>query len=138
MKRWVIGLFGFLAACDTGPLMTPGQDCQQSGCHGPDQGRRAFSLSGTVFPQIGSVAESGSSNVTIIVTDAQGKTTNLTSNAAGNFYTDDALTFPVFVAVQAGTTVRHMEPSLTYGGCNQCHDIPPTGSAGGRVFVSAQ
>lgn len=122
-----------LAACDNSPLMTPGQDCQR--CHSETGNAQRFSVSGTVFPSSASISEHGLEGATVLIVDAQNNQVSSPTNAAGNFYFFDDLQFPVTVSVQIGSTIRHMEPSVTNGGCNHCHSTPPKEGAEGRIFV---
>jgi hypothetical protein len=95
----------------TGPLMLPGQDCLA--CHDGAQALR-WTAAGTWGSAAGR---------TITLTDARGQTVSLTTNAVGNFYTSQALTFPL--TAQAGGSL--MPQPVTYGGCNRCHG--PGGAA---------
>jgi hypothetical protein len=96
----------------TGPLMSPNQDCLR--CHDGAQAVK-WTVAGTWGAAAGR---------TITVTDARGQTVSMTTNAVGNFYTSQALTFPL-TARAGGQT---MPAPVTYGGCNRCHG--PGGSAG--------
>jgi hypothetical protein len=121
-----------LAACDGGSgTMRPGQDCLS--CHKPG-GEKTWTLAGTVFPTATSAANQGLSDATIHITDATSATMTLTSISVGNFYTSNALTFPVAVAItHAGNTVNmNAAPS---GACNSCHTEPPLNGAPGRINV---
>ena len=125
-----------LAACNgSGPLMTPGQDCQRSGCHGAGGGAKRFSVAGTIFPSVASVSDDGMEGATVLLVDAANNQLTLPTNAAGNFYTSEDVVFPLMVSVQYGATTRHMEPSVLIAGCNHCHGIPPREGAEGRAFV---
>ena len=121
-----------LAACDGGSgTMRPGQDCLS--CHKPG-GEKTWTLAGTVFPTATSATNQGLSDATLQITDANSATVTLTSNSVGNFYTSNALTFPVAVAItHAGNTVNmNAAPS---GACNSCHTEPPLNGAPGRINV---
>lgn len=88
-----------------GPLMRPGEDCLA--CHdGVDATR--FTVAGT-WP--------GGAGQAVTLTDSRGRTVRLTTNAVGNFYAADALSFPLVVAVDG----ESMPDPVTYGGCNDCH-----------------
>jgi hypothetical protein len=88
--------------------MAPGQDCLQ--CHDGTQAKR-WTAAGTWRP---------GSHVTI--TDAVGTSFTIRANGVGNFYTSQALTFPL--TARAGGA--QMPGPVIYGGCNRCH-----GSGGG-------
>jgi hypothetical protein len=89
---------------EAGPLMLPGQDCLV--CHDGAQAKR-WTAAGTW----------GGQGNTVVLRDSSGKTVTLVTNAVGNFYTEQALAFPLRVSV-AG---QQMDPDATYGGCNRCH-----------------
>lgn len=128
MVRPLLLLCLVAAACDNGPLMTPGQDCH--GCH------HDFTVSGTVFKTPDAPPQSGLDGANVLVEDSTGRSLTLPTNAAGNFYTRERLTFPLTVSVQLGDSVRRMAPLVDQAGCNNCHDVPPIGSATGRIFIA--
>lgn len=112
---------------DEGPLMRPGENCMA--CH-------AFTVAGTVYPSASSAAGAGIAGVSVIVTDANGQETTLTTNTAGNFYTSARLAVPLRAVrlVRAGvTTAMGGAPG---GACSTCHAQPPSGGAAGRVFAN--
>jgi hypothetical protein len=127
VKR-LLSLCVLLVACNNGPLMTPGEDCH--GCHGD------FTVSGTVFKSPDALPQFGLGGASVLVDDAAGRSLSLTTNSAGNFYTREDLTFPLTVSVQLGENVRRMAPLVDQPGCNNCHDVPPIGSATGRIFIT--
>jgi hypothetical protein len=95
----------------TGPLMLPGQDCL--GCHGPaGAASTRFSAAGTWSP---------GAQVTLV--DRNGQSVSLTANEVGNFFTSEALVFPLEVSVDGApmASSRGVPIPLAYGGCNQCH-----------------
>ncbi len=126
---------GCLSACQTGPLMTPGDDC--NGCHRAGGSARAFTVSGTVFSRADAVFSAGLDATDVVITDADGRQLDLPSNAAGNFYTDAPLRFPIAAEVWRGNSVRHMEPRVETGACSSCHEELPKNGAEGRVFIDA-
>jgi hypothetical protein len=93
-----------------------GQDCMQ-GCH-----NHGFTLSGTLYGAAGTTALAGG---TITVTDSAGKTLNLVTAQNGNFYTSQAIAFPITVYASACPTSMPMTASIANGngGCNKsgCH-----------------
>lgn len=93
----------------TGPLMLPGQDCLA--CHDGAQALR-WTVAGT-WSRAGA---------TVTLADSRGRTVTLTTNQVGNFYTSQALAFPLTARVGG----QQMPDPVTYGGCNRCH-----GSGGG-------
>jgi hypothetical protein len=92
-----------------GPTMAPGQDCLA--CHDGKTATR-WTAAGTW----------GGPGNTVVIRDSAGKTVTLTTNSVGNFYTSEALTFPIHPSVNG----ERMDPDANYGGCNKCH-----GSGGG-------
>ena len=105
MMRAVALTLLLASACvpDEGPMMAPFQDCLR--CHTGGEARK-WTVAGTW--------RRGAS-VTVVAQD--GKSVTMTGNDAGNFYTAEALTFPLTASVDGVS----MEPPLTYGGCNVCH-----------------
>lgn len=105
-----------VAACvpDEGPLMTPGQDCL--GCHDGGGEARRWTVAGT-----------WRRGAHVVVTDANGRSVTMTGNKVGNFYTAEALTFPIRVAVDGREmALSSSGKNVTYGGCNLCHDREAT------------
>jgi hypothetical protein len=92
------------ARVSTGPLMRPGQDCLA--CH---QGGLAprYTVAGT-WPAAGASVE---------LRDAQNRLVTLTTNEVGNFYTAEALAFPLTATVDGSL----MEDPVPHGDCNRCH-----------------
>jgi hypothetical protein len=88
---------------EEGPLMKPGEDCLD--CHDGDEAAR-WTTAGTWAP--------GSS---VTIADSNGKLFTLQTNRVGNFYTAEALRFPLRVTVDG----EAMTDSVEYGGCNRCH-----------------
>lgn len=110
-----------------GPLMRPGENCMA--CH-------AFTVAGTVYPSASSAAGSGISGVSVIVTDANGQDTTLTTNAAGNFYTSARLAVPLRAVRLVRSGVTTAMGGAPGGACSTCHAQPPSGGAPGRVFAN--
>jgi hypothetical protein len=89
---------------EVGPLMAPGQDCLP--CHDGTRAQR-WTAAGTW----------GRQGATVVLQDSGGKTVTLVTNQVGNFYTAEALAFPLRASVDG----QQMGPDATYGGCNRCH-----------------
>lgn len=127
--------------CDgEGANMLPGADCLA--CHTPgnfpdDKAARAkeedearfWTAAGTVFadpdgtePLVGA---------TVRVTDADGNVVEMTSNAAGNFYTADPLAFPIVAEVEKDGDIVEMQGEQETGACNGCHAC--TGAVGTKL-----
>jgi hypothetical protein len=157
MTRLAIAVAAMLsAACvpEDGPLMSPGEDCLE--CHGggregggddgdgalhvwersslDDDGPR-WSAAGTVFRSRTSGTGDGVRGARVHLTDANGRELTLHSNQAGNFYTAERLRFPLRASIEVGGVTKEMEPFVEYGGCNDCHALPPQDDAPGRLAV---
>lgn len=89
-----------------------GEDCQNS-CH-----NHGFTLSGTLYN-----GNTGVSGATIIITDASNQKLSINSQMDGNFYTAQALAFPVSVVATMCPNTVPMVAQATQGGCNRngCH-----------------
>jgi hypothetical protein len=105
----------------SGGQMLPGSDCTE--CHG-------FTAAGTIFADLDGTEPLASA--TIRVTDSLAVTVEMTSNSAGNFYTNDALEPPLTGEVEVGGTTVAMVSTPSVGGCNSCHSC--TGTAGGKLI----
>jgi|WetSurMetagenome_2_1015567.scaffolds.fasta_scaffold1319744_1 hypothetical protein len=115
-----------LVACGNssgeGPTMRPGENCK--GCHG------SFSIAGTVFPSAQAQASEGLAGVTVTVVDSAQKTLTLTSNSVGNFFSEDALTWPADITLTLGSRTASMQGAAS-GACAGCH----TSSSQNRVYL---
>lgn len=113
-----------VAGCEEGgPTMRPGEDCIK--CHG-------FSAAGTVFPSTQASTNEGINGVTITVVDSDRKTVTMTSNSAGNFYTEAAIKWPADITLILGGRTASMA-AAPRGACASCHS---TGGEGqGRVAL---
>ncbi len=128
-------LLPLLAACagEVSPLMKPGQDC--ASCHSTLVDTH-WTVAGTVYRSGSAPAEQGVKGVTVVVVDSTGRQLEMVSNEAGNFYTAEALQFPLTTArLQQGQRVRAMPLHVLDGSCNSCHSDKPKGGAGGRLFL---
>ncbi len=94
----------------------PGQDCTNS-CH-----NHGFTVAGTLYAAGGTTAVAGA---TITVKDANGALVDLISQQNGNFYTTQAVAFPIAVYASACPTSVPMVSTVASGngGCNKsgCH-----------------
>ncbi len=134
------------------PTMNPGIDCLL--CHGPNEpaSYKPWSIAGTVYGSPDALEDAGQPNVEVIVTDANGSQLTLVSNAAGNFYTEEAVAFPLqglMVQNKRHRMQMNVSPpcplclpnqastSLVNGlsGCNSCHAVPSAFNAPGRLYV---
>lgn len=120
--------------CDgEGGEMLPGSECLA--CHSSggakEEGEEGgtFTAAGTAFADLDGTAPLA--GATVRITDAGGVIVELMTNNVGNFYTSDALTFPIDAEVEVDGTVKPMASSVDVGGCNSCHAC--AGSAGGKL-----
>jgi hypothetical protein len=140
----VSALGGETPGVENGPLHRPGQPCLL--CHDGALGNPSrFTIAGTVFQTpMDRVAVIGA---TVAVVDAHGKTINLTTNSAGNFYIKPEQyepAFPLQVSVQAaGGTPVPMHTIIAgngtvapNGACASCHFDPPGPDSPGHVYVT--
>jgi hypothetical protein len=93
----------------------PGQSCFQA-CH-----NHGFTLAGTLYTNAtGNTAFKGA---TISITDSNNKTVKVVTNLNGNFYTTEALAFPVLTLASACPSAVKMNVAVAMTGraCNSCH-----------------
>ena len=89
----------------------PGQDCMGA-CH-----NHGFTLAGTIYS--GGATLSGAS---ITIKDATNNTFDMVSQANGNFYTINALVYPITIVASLCPNVATMSAPMTVkAGCNSCH-----------------
>ncbi len=145
------------------PSMQPGADCMS--CHraGGNASARVWTVAGTVArrrrrlpppvtPGAGSGCPGGLEGVQVLLSDVNGQSLTLTTNAAGNFYTDQPLATLNTVMIQNGTRRMVMDLGLIGGGgailangvapsdgssdggvsCNVCHSAAGPPPAFGR------
>ena len=127
-----------------GPLHRPGQPCLL--CHdGAIGDPQRFSVAGTVYETSGALT--ASVGATVVLVDANASSAELSTNAAGNFYSTPSNydpVFPIQVTVKGpdGQTVRMqtlvegngtVEPN---GSCASCHYDPPGRSSPGHVCIT--
>jgi hypothetical protein len=99
--------------------MDPGEDCLS--CHGGQTVFRRWTVAGTLYPEPYVPGSAGIEGAHVQLTDANGRTITLLTNRVGNFYTAEALAFPVRVCATRGGATSCMEEPLTSGSCNVCH-----------------
>jgi len=110
--------------------MLPGAVCGT--CH------HRFTAAGTVFTTVDSACDTGhAADVRVEILDSAGNTAiTLTTNEAGNFYTNAALPSPYTARITAPDgTIQQMRTAQTDGRCAECHREPPTEHALGRIAV---
>jgi hypothetical protein len=132
MKWLILGVLA-AAACtpEEGPLMRPGEDCLK--CHGSGGHAPPWTIAGTVYNDPNAAADQGIQGAEIEVTDANGWSFKLQTNQAGNFYTAEAVAFPLQVCVNKDGRRDCMDPPVPFGGCNGCHTLPTQNDAPGRI-----
>jgi hypothetical protein len=106
---------------EEGPTMSPGDACLD--CHTAGSEAGAFTAAGTVFTD--SAGTTGAQGATITITDANANELQLTANSVGNFYTSEALAFPIHISITNGTDTVAMASDPTDGNCGTCHGSAP-------------
>lgn len=122
------------------PLMRPGGACIQ--CHtemleGP---RPPLTLAGTVYqtghePSDCNGADGFATDYYVDVTDAAGHVIHMEPNAAGSFFSQAAVTFPITARVYVGDRERRMVTPVMSGDCNSCHTDMGAMMAPGRIVL---
>ena len=128
-----------------GPLHRPGQPCIL--CHDGALGDpQRFTVAGTVFETPDSTAPAA--GATVVLTDANGTSTKVTTNGAGNFYLtpsqyDPVVPMQVIVIGPGGNTVKmqslvagNLAEEPNNGSCASCHVAPAGPSSPGRVCLT--
>ena len=116
-------------------LMAPGQNCLACHTSGGSAGEAVFSVAGTVFGSSTADTGSGLAGVSVIITDANGVDTKLSTNSVGNFFTRTALALPLKKATVEINGQRTEMSAAPTGDCNRCHTQPPAGGAPGRIHA---
>jgi hypothetical protein len=113
--------------------MHPGGACiachaQAGGAGGDDEAPR-YAIAGTVYPSAHEPNDcNGSSTsamgaLSVLITEANGKTHSLPVNAAGNFFYSGTIATPYTAQITAGSAIRAMTHTQTSGDCNACHTV---------------
>lgn len=127
------GAYGF----STGALMLPGENCLR--CHSkgsPYPRAPTWTAGGTVFARADATESEGVSGAVIEITDKAGRKVILTTNSAGNFYTQEELQAPFRVAIEHNGRRAEMPIEAPAGSCNACHSHPdPTGGTKGFIRI---
>ena len=113
--------------------MNPGSACL--GCHAQRSGA-TFAFAGTVFTS-GTEADHcfGTPDAKVIIAGSDGRTIEMVSNEAGNFYSKLPVGLPYTAAVVVGGHQSVMTTPQTSGDCNGCHRPQGANGAPGRVVV---
>jgi len=118
--------------------MYPGSDCMA--CHDTggigveyDDGEveDLFTLGGTLYDTLG--GDNPVKGAKVEVTDSTGKVVTMTTNSAGNFYSEKKVVPPLTTKVTGNGKERIMYTEFQDGSCNSCHAC--VGSAGGKVYL---
>ena len=121
---------------EIGAAMLPGENCLR--CHSEGSAYPSapiWSAAGTVFERADS--EVGVRGATVRLVDSAGKELELTTNAAGNFYTSEPLVFPLRASLSFEGFEASMPVEVPAGSCNACHSHPdPSGGAQGHIRVA--
>ncbi len=121
------------------PLMRPGGMCIQ--CHTDMREGPPLTLAGTVYESgrelddCNGVGSSARDPITVDVIDATGRTVSMTPNAAGNFFSESAVTMPITAVVRYQGRERRMIAPVPSGDCNSCHTLRGALMAPGRIVV---
>lgn len=127
-----------------GPLHRPGQPCIL--CHdGAIGDPQRFSVAGTIFQT--PAAKVAAAGVTVKLTDANGASIEVATNAAGNFFLTPEQYDPVVpmqvVVFSGGTTAKmqtvvagNLAEEPNNGSCASCHFDPAGPSSPGHVSMT--
>jgi hypothetical protein len=132
----VADLGGEAPGIPPGPFHRPGQPCLV--CHDGSTAKPAMSVAGTVYAVLGNGEPIP--GATVLITAEDGATFLATTNAAGNFYVEQAAWQPVFplrAAVAYGGLTSTMSTIIGRdGSCATCHVDPPSRISAGRVYLA--
>jgi len=118
--------------------MEPGMACIS--CHASSGGEApGFTIAGTLYPTAHEPdlcnGANGTDGAQVVITGANGASTTLTPNSAGNFYYTGAVATPFRAKVVYMGRERDMAGAQTSGDCNGCHTQNGTMSAPGRIIL---
>jgi hypothetical protein len=114
----------------TGPNMDPGDTCPS--CHS------SFQVAGTVYPTAHEFTDCDGvtgSDLSVVITDANGTMQTLAVDAAGNFYSTKTVVMPFHAKVISKTAERDMLATQSSGDCNLCHSSTGLNGAPGRIMA---
>ena len=97
-------------------------------CHTGTGAAPKWTIAGTIYTS--STGAAPLAGATMIITDATGAEIRLISASNGNFYTQQAVTFPVRVTASRCPDQRSMTSQQQSGNCNSCH------SGSSRIWLS--
>lgn len=127
-KHWTRGDHGSTS-------MHPGGTCID--CHSSSDDGPLYRIAGTVYPTAHEPDDcnGASGDITVVITDGNGKTYSLPVNSAGNFFSASKITLPYTAKVVSGGQERAMSTAQRNGDCNSCHTEQGTESAPGRIMA---
>jgi hypothetical protein len=123
------------------PSMRPGGACIS--CHAMSGGEApAFLVAGTVYPTAREPNDcnginGSTSGTTVVIVDANSRSTTLQVNAVGNFYLQatTAVALPFRAKVVRAGVERVMSTPQMSGDCNSCHTQDGANGAPGRIVA---
>jgi len=114
--------------------MHPGGDC--IGCHTQEGEGPKLTIAGTVMGALDDDTDcNGMAGVTVQITGADGVTLDLVTNAAGNFYTEQAVVTPFSAKVIKDGAERAMSTTPSDTNCASCHTAEGANGAPGRIMA---
>jgi hypothetical protein len=118
--------------------MEPGMACVN--CHASSGGEApTFTIAGTLYPTAHEPnlcnGANGTDGAQVVITGANGVSTTLTPNNAGNFYYTGAVAKPFRAKVIYMGRERDMASAQTSGDCNSCHTQNGAMAAPGRIIL---
>ena len=119
------------------PLMHPGGDCIQ--CHADRGEGPGYVFAGTVYDTLDEEDDcNGVQDVEVVVTDAEGSSWSMTTNAAGNFFLASnraSPVFPITASIDDGAVQHAMVTGQNTGNCASCHTGQGESGAAGRIAL---
>jgi mono/diheme cytochrome c family protein len=118
---------------DGSSQMNPGEDCVA--CHASGEGPN-YTLAGTVMGDYDDPDDcNGVGDVVVRVIDADDNVLELTTNSAGNFYTNDKIAPPYTIELEHNGATSSMASAQSEGGCASCHTAAGAEGAPGRIVA---
>lgn len=119
---------------EEGEEMEPGGDCIS--CHFSEGEGPRYSIAGTVM----SASDEddgclGLEGITVVITDADGNSSELLTNGVGNFFSNATIKTPYTAKVVRGDQEVAMSASQTDTNCASCHTAEGANEAPGRIIA---
>lgn len=116
------------------PVMNPGEACIE--CHQREGEGPALTFAGTAFSRRNEDDDCfGVGDARVYVTGADGRTIEMATNEAGNFYTDLQVALPYTAILVVNGQQEAMVTPQSSGDCNSCHTAAGANGAPGRVSM---